>query len=263
MNSENKKEFKVNEYLTLKLEGGRTFIYVKGKLFRQCIRLVIHIPVGEVEQYDQIDSIDEAFELYRRLDEKQFYSEDNKLVITPEEEFWGHCSNIQAWVEHDYDIRLLHSNLAFPLLKALAKEGLDRARMRFKFEIMKRFEIGSPFDLLGLIQRGYIFYLGTETIRQKIAVLKENKTIYKHILVRLISELESHLKKRNRQEQLEKLRKENGLNGICIECGGHLILIRERAEIVCSECGLVLNEKLVTEHGMSEAFYDYFSTVML
>lgn len=30
------REFKVNEYITLKLEGGKTNIYVKGQLFNQC-----------------------------------------------------------------------------------------------------------------------------------------------------------------------------------------------------------------------------------
>jgi len=262
MNSKNNNEFTINEYLTLKLESGQTFIYVKGKRFRQCIRLVFHIPIIDVEDYDQIDSIDEVFELYRRLDGKRFHSENYSLDLTPEQEFWGHCSNIQAWVEHDYDTRLLHSNLAFPLLKALAREGLDQARKRLKFEIMRRFETISLNVLMMLTEQKYIFYLDAEAIKQKIEDLRINGFIDERRKRLLISRLKSALKKIIRKEQLIKLRKENGLYGSCPECVGKLILIRERAEIVCSECGLVLNEKLAMEHGMSEKFYDYFSTVM-
>ena len=38
-----KYEFKVNDFLTLKLEDNKTFIYVKGKKFIQCIRLFLQI----------------------------------------------------------------------------------------------------------------------------------------------------------------------------------------------------------------------------
>jgi len=59
--------------------------------------------------------------------------------ITPEQEFWGHCSNLQAWYEHGYDTRLLHSNLSFPLLKALGEAGDEHAMRMFKLEVAKRF----------------------------------------------------------------------------------------------------------------------------
>ncbi len=39
------KEFKVNEYITLKLEGIKTNIYVKGQLFNQCKFLLLNIPI--------------------------------------------------------------------------------------------------------------------------------------------------------------------------------------------------------------------------
>ena len=42
---------------------------------------------------------------------KNYYSVD----ITPKQEFWAHCSNLQTWNENYYDTRLIHTNLAFPL----------------------------------------------------------------------------------------------------------------------------------------------------
>ncbi len=100
-------EKEINQYITLKLEHGRTFIYVNGKRFIQCIRLILNIPKSDIHLYDEIDSIDEAAKLY----ESHLYQ--NRVIrahigehlprniqnITPEQEFWGHCSNIQAWVE--------------------------------------------------------------------------------------------------------------------------------------------------------------------
>jgi len=263
MNSKNENEFTVNEYLSLKLEGNRTFIYVKGKRFRQCMRLVFHIPINEVEKYDRIDSIDEALELYYRLTGRLIHDEDYPLELTPEQEFRGHCSNIQVWVENDYDTRLLHSNLAFPLLEALAREGLERAKQLLKYEIMKRFESGSINVLLMLTEKKYTYYLDAEAIRQKIEDLRNRKLVHERTIRILISRLRFHLKKLVRIEQLIKSRKENGLDGTCPECGGILILTRERAEIVCTECGLVVHEKIAREHGMSEEFHDYFSTALI
>ncbi len=139
------KEFKVNEYLTLKLEDDKTFIYVKGQRFLQCIRLVLQISKSDTNKFEQIDSIDEASEVY----DKHLYQ--NRIVrgagaievrnqthsITPEQEFAGHCSNIQTWAENNYDTRLLHSNIAFPLLKKkkkLTEVGDLNAKRVFKEE---------------------------------------------------------------------------------------------------------------------------------
>ena len=49
------KKFKVNEYLTLKLEESQTNIYVNGKFFRQCKYLLLDIPTEVLEDYDEID----------------------------------------------------------------------------------------------------------------------------------------------------------------------------------------------------------------
>ncbi|MFX0139318.1 MAG: zinc ribbon domain-containing protein, partial [Candidatus Hodarchaeota archaeon] len=78
--------------------------------------------------------------------------------ITPEQEFWGHCSNIQAWVEHDYDTRILMSNISFPLLRELVKAGDPKAIKVFKEEIALRLESGYPSVVQYLLNQGYIRY---------------------------------------------------------------------------------------------------------
>ncbi|MFW9929455.1 MAG: hypothetical protein ACFFD1_08700, partial [Candidatus Thorarchaeota archaeon] len=100
--------------MSLKLENHRTIIYVNNHPFRQCMYLLLNIPVEKIKEYDEIKSIDEAASKLNRKMER------NHNLIPPETEFWGHCSNIQAWADNNYDTRILHRNLAFPLLKALA-----------------------------------------------------------------------------------------------------------------------------------------------
>jgi Leucine-rich repeat (LRR) protein len=129
------KEFKVNEYITLKLERGSTSLYVKNKLFRYCKYLLLSVPLSDVEKYEEIDSIDEASEI---LDHSIERDPSKRRLIDPETEFWGHCSNIQSWYEYNYDTRILHSNIAFPLLKRLTEVGDPIARRVFKDEIAKR-----------------------------------------------------------------------------------------------------------------------------
>lgn len=152
----NKKEFKVNQYLTLKLEGGRTNIYVNNRRFIQCMYLLLNISVDKIEQYDEIESIDEAAVKLNRSMER------NHNKVPPETEFWGHCSNIQTWVENNYDTRILHRNLAFPLLKALVDAGDPIAKRKFKEEIALRYATGHPTVIRFLTQNGYLHYLSED-----------------------------------------------------------------------------------------------------
>jgi hypothetical protein len=83
--------FKVNEHLTLKLEGEETVIYVAGERFLQCKFLLLEIPVEEIKSLTDIESIDEAAE---RLDHSLQPLGEKKEVLSPEVKFWGHCSNL-------------------------------------------------------------------------------------------------------------------------------------------------------------------------
>jgi small GTP-binding protein len=167
-------EFKVNKYLTLRLENNRTNIYIKGKLFTQCKFLLLNIPTNEVTDFDDIKSIDEAAE---KLDSSLERSELSRYNLTPETEFWGHCSNLQAWFENDYDTRIIHRNLAFPLLEALLKAGDPLAKKVFKEEIAMRFESGHPSVVSFLILQDYLKYLN----RTELNTILENPNFIEKI----------------------------------------------------------------------------------
>lgn len=153
------KEFEINKYLKLKLEGGRTNIYVKGRKFQQCMYLLLNIPVDRIEEYDEIESIDEAAE---KLDRSMEGNHNNSRRITPEEEFQGHCSNIQVWAENGYDTRILHRNLAFPLLKRLSEVGDPIAKRVFSEEIAMRLASKHSTVIQYLTQNGYLRYLNPD-----------------------------------------------------------------------------------------------------
>jgi hypothetical protein len=150
------KEFQVNDYITLKLEDAKTIIYVAGERFQQCKYLLIDIPLEEVESFEEIRSIDEVSE---KLDRSLENPNKEGVNIKPEVEFWGHCSNLQAWYENNYDTRFLHSNLAFPLLKKLIEAGDPLAQKVFRDEIAKKLTDESNPVALYLYGRNYVKYL--------------------------------------------------------------------------------------------------------
>ncbi|MFX1240709.1 MAG: hypothetical protein ACFFA7_05620 [Promethearchaeota archaeon] len=153
------KEFKINQYLTIKLENDKTVIYISGERFRQCKYLLLINP-QENENSLEIKSVDQASENLTSVLEREI--KPIELGITPEQEFWGHCSNIQAWVENNYDTRLLHSNLAFPLLEELSKQGDLGAKRAFKEEIAKRLKDMYVLDFFR--EEGYLSYLNQEEL---------------------------------------------------------------------------------------------------
>ena len=182
-------EDNINDYITLKLSNeGYTEIFIDGEHFDQCIRLVFQIPVDFIENFDEINSIDEAELVYKSsmdeiVDELDVLSENHQeqnCEIIPEEEFRAHVSNLQAWVEHDYDTRLLHRSLAFPLLKSLTELGDPLAKKVFKDEIATRLESSSLNVLIYLVNEGYLDYLNKEEI--EVLFKNTNSNIYKNLL---------------------------------------------------------------------------------
>lgn len=150
------KEFKINKYLSLKLEDDITNIYLNGKKFLQCTYLLLSRKFDEIEDLSEIKSVDEMSDYLDRSMEAGNYS------IPSEVEFWGHCSNLQVWYENNYDTRLIHSNLAFPLLKELSSLGDPIALKVFKEEIAKRLESGYEPVIEYLSQEKYVDYLNRE-----------------------------------------------------------------------------------------------------
>ncbi|MFX1303040.1 MAG: leucine-rich repeat domain-containing protein [Promethearchaeota archaeon] len=162
-------KYKINDFITLKLENGKTVIYIKNKKFLQCKYLLIEIPKENVEDFEDLMSIDDVSE---KLDHSLEYDvKYNK--INPEVEFWGHASNLQAWSENLYDTSLLHSNLAFPLLKKLTDVGDPIAKRVFKDEIIDRLTNLYTNVAQYLIQENYLEYFNSEEIELLMEKLYE------------------------------------------------------------------------------------------
>ncbi|KKN47883.1 hypothetical protein LCGC14_0658610 [marine sediment metagenome] len=165
-----KREFTINKFLTMKLEGRKTYIYVAGEKFKQCRFLMINLTLEEIERFDEIKSVDEAAEIINPSmreppePEKIRRHEIPTYKILPEEEFWGLCSNLQAWCEHGYNTRLLHSNLSFPLLKRLADVGDLQAKRIFKEEIVERYNTGVESVRKYLKSMNFLSYLSLEEL---------------------------------------------------------------------------------------------------
>ncbi|MFX0037641.1 MAG: hypothetical protein ACFE9I_18630 [Candidatus Hermodarchaeota archaeon] len=102
--------------------------------------------------FDDIESVDEIAE---RLDKSMELSKKT-INISPKEEFWAHCSNLQVWAENDYNTCLLLSSLAFPLLEKLVEVGDPLAKKIFKEEIAKRLASGVESVVTFLFNEGYV-----------------------------------------------------------------------------------------------------------
>lgn len=183
-NIEVSKEFKVNDYIMLKLELNpwegycETVIYVNERRFDQCKFLLLDIPIVEIKTFDEIESIDEAAE---KLDRSLENIDEPNRRIPPDVEFWGHCSNLQVWFENDYDSRLLHRNLAFPLLKRLTEIGDPLAKRVFKEEIAKRMESGH-YSVMEYLREGkYLNYLNYEERYSLIENLKSKNITTEYV----------------------------------------------------------------------------------
>ncbi|MFX1451313.1 MAG: hypothetical protein ACFFCM_10750, partial [Promethearchaeota archaeon] len=79
------KEFRVNEYITVRLDGDKTNIFIKGRKFQKCMYPAFNITKEKQGNLDETQSIDEL----------QGVNWTNKLEeskINPEEVFWVVCS---------------------------------------------------------------------------------------------------------------------------------------------------------------------------
>ncbi|MFX0178156.1 MAG: leucine-rich repeat domain-containing protein, partial [Candidatus Hodarchaeota archaeon] len=167
--------FKINDIISLKLENGITNIYIKDVLFRQCKYIILDkIPLNKVEKFiKNFKSVDEKIE---NLNHSLGHIEHIEK-IPPETEFWAHCSNIQVWVENRYNSKLLHSNLAFPLLKKLSELGDTYAKIRLKEEIIERFHNSPKNTQEFLAEEGYIDLINNEEKYNLLKYEKEEQAI--------------------------------------------------------------------------------------
>ena len=155
------KEFIINDYLKLKLIKGETVIFIDKKPFRQCKYLLLNLTQKDFTKFDHIDSIDEAFEIYNKGDKNHERKHD---LIDPESEFIGHCSNLQAWYEYDYDLRILHSSLSIPLLKKMAFLGDTKAIIRLKESIASRIASRNYNTIIFYLNEKYLKLFSNEEL---------------------------------------------------------------------------------------------------
>ncbi len=151
------KEFRINDHITLRLVKEKvieTRIYIDEEEFLQCNHLFIMNP-HENELLKNIKSIDEVSDLLENKIE-------SFIEITPEEEFWGHCANLQAWVENDYDVNIIHTNLAFPLLKKLAEKGVKKAEFKLRDVVIDTIENRNLVKINHFLENGYFKFFSFE-----------------------------------------------------------------------------------------------------
>ncbi|MEX2682056.1 MAG: hypothetical protein Q6373_010680, partial [Candidatus Sigynarchaeota archaeon] len=115
-------------------------VYVDGRQSLTCAALVASI--DDLARYGKdIKAIEDMATLPGVQLVEGYAAED--VFGTPEAELAAHASNLQAWVEHDYDTHLLHCNIAFPLLVDLARAGDEKARRVMEATIDERIRDGS------------------------------------------------------------------------------------------------------------------------
>ncbi|MHA1148989.1 MAG: tetratricopeptide repeat protein [Promethearchaeota archaeon] len=145
-----KNKFRINENITIRLENGDSNIFINDKMIVQ----------------KKFKSVEEEAQIYRD-------SSKSKKFISEETEFWGHCSNIQKWVENNYNTILLDRSIAFPILRELVEIGDLKAKEAFKDEIKKRIKSNYLPVQIFLIANGYLKNFSDEELKELIDGIKE------------------------------------------------------------------------------------------
>jgi Leucine-rich repeat (LRR) protein len=170
-----RKYFRVNRFISLRLVGNKTLIYIGGKLFDQCQKIIVNLPLNGASNYESIDEFiyndGEGFSIDALYETPG--SDSNFYKISPQTEFWAHCSNIQAWADNNYDTKLLSLALSFPMLKKLVELGDETAKKVFKDEIAKRFASRYPPVVKYLVLEEYLDYLNSEELEVIVSDMKK------------------------------------------------------------------------------------------
>lgn len=128
--------FVLNEFIDVVLtQFGKTEILVEGEPFEICKHVLVSMPAG---QFEGINSIDQLAATKAAKESERLYRSNMGDPEFCKAAYWAHCSNLQAWVEHDYDTHILHSNLSFSLLKELVKRDDQKAKRVLEAEIVDR-----------------------------------------------------------------------------------------------------------------------------
>jgi hypothetical protein len=149
----------IDKYIDLVWQDDKPVIYVAGKKFLQCSFLAVTVSPDKLEGIDDIDqmvSFEEARTLEGVNDVDAYLHKVGNLApeehITPEVIMQAHASNLQAWVENDYNPGILNSDLSFPLLRELVDAGDQKARRVLESEILDRVVRGSSSSRMAMIE---------------------------------------------------------------------------------------------------------------
>lgn len=141
--------FEINKDIKLALIGKKTCIFVGDKKISHCKFLLISKPLSDVKECTSMDQV--INNLDGKMERRKY-----RRIVPSDEVFWGHCSNIQAWVENDYDSHLIHSDLGFPILKALKNVGDQKASSILKENILTKFKEHDIYGICFLLENKYL-----------------------------------------------------------------------------------------------------------
>ncbi len=171
-------EFVINELLTVKLENEMSSfsnnffkhvnIYIKKVKISTIDLVFFNRPQEFPKDIDKIQSINDM--------ENYFGHFRGTYQVSQEEIYWVVCSNLQVWVENNYNPNLLHYKLFFRLVKELSDVGDLKAREIFQNEIIKTLEKGSKIIITFLAGMGYFYFLPIEYTEKILEVLGFKQT---------------------------------------------------------------------------------------
>ncbi|MFX0102149.1 MAG: leucine-rich repeat domain-containing protein [Candidatus Hodarchaeota archaeon] len=202
--------FKINDWLRIdKTVDDKVKIFVGDTLFESKQYVLLKIPEIDDELLYDIASIDDVVpngyrhskeewdlfpgrereheklrieadgQVYGYTTSTMYNSKFNKYRnfkmprIPVDDVYWATCSNLQAWAENDYNTRLLHSKLAFPLLKALMEAGDPVANKVYKKELIEKVLSGPDTSLFYLSSERYLDVLDDEDFAMIIEGCKD------------------------------------------------------------------------------------------
>ena len=171
------KEFIVSDLITLELENtpeNRSIIVLlNGEKFffhpRSLYSIKLYLKMTDSKEDRFINYGDHAGEYtpeYRAFLKK----------VSFEQEFWVYCSNIQAWVENNYDTELLDYCCAFPILRKLDELGDANAQKAYKKEILKGLTSTNEELITFLLEKEYFNYLDIEERKRVLLTIFEKNS---------------------------------------------------------------------------------------
>jgi hypothetical protein len=132
----------------------RVILTFDGFEILTCVFIAVNIQ-GNPEKNNNLRSIDE---LVARPEARLVERDSLRGLLSPEEQLFAHASNLQAWIEHDYDTHLLSSQVSFKLLYELSESGDDRARRILDATIEERIVDGISSTRIALVENLHHYF---------------------------------------------------------------------------------------------------------